>query len=49
MARKIKFTPREIEMLEEMCAFPTAYRLTGKGKDIIANILKKVKKTNEAE
>lgn len=49
MARKIKFTPKEIEMLEEMCSFPTAYRLTGKGKLAIANILKKAKKINETE
>lgn len=49
MARKIKFTPKEIEMLEEMYSFPTAYRLTDKGKGIIANILKKVQKINETE
>ena len=49
MARKIKFTPKEVEMLEEMYSFPTAYRLTGKGKDIIANILKKAQKINETE
>ena len=49
MARKIKFTPKEVEMLEEMNWFPGAYRLTGKGKTAIANILKKVKKINETE
>ena len=49
MTRKIKFTPKEIEMLEEMYSFPTAYRLTGKGKLAIAKKQKKVKKINETE
>ena len=49
MIRKIKFTFKEVEILEEMYLCPTAYRLTGKGKIAIANILKKMKKINETE
>jgi hypothetical protein len=49
MARKIKFTPKEVEMLEEMNLFPGAYNLTGKGKTAIKTIFEKVKKINAQE
>lgn len=49
MAQKIKFTPEEVEMLEEMYPFPIVYRLVGKEKLTIVNTLKKVKKINETE
>lgn len=49
MAREIKFTPEEVEMLEEMNWFPQAYNLTGKGKTAIKTIFEKVKKINAQE
>lgn len=39
MARKIKFTAKEVEMLEEMNWFPQAFNLTGKGKNHYQNHL----------
>lgn len=49
MAKKIKFTPKEVEMLEEMNLFPEVYDLTSKGKTTIKTIFEKVKKINAQE
>ena len=49
MARKIRFTPKEVEMLEEMNWFPGVYGLTNKGKTTIKSIFEKVKKINAQE
>ena len=46
MEQKIKFTPEEVEMLEEMNWFPQVFNLTGKGKAAIKTIFEKVKKIN---
>ena len=46
---KIKFTSKEVEMLEEMNWFPSAFNLTGKGRTTIKTIFEKVKKINETE
>lgn len=42
----MKFTEKEIEMLQEMVDFPTAYKLTDTGVATIKSILKKVETIN---
>ena len=43
----MKFTEREINMLQEMIDFPDSYKLTELGVSTIASILKKVEIINQ--
>lgn len=43
----MKFTEREINMLQEMIDFPGSYKLTEFGVSTIASILKKVEIINQ--
>ena len=45
----MKFTEKEIEMLQEMVDFPDAYHLTLKGVDTIESILKKAETINNQQ
>ena len=42
----MKFTEKEIEMLQEMVDFPSAYKLTDTGVTTIKSILKKAETIN---
>lgn len=44
---KQKFTEKEIDMLQEMVDFPSAYRLTSSGLRLVKSILKKVENVNK--
>jgi hypothetical protein len=43
----MKFTEKEIDMLQEMVDFPSAYKLTKTGVTTIKSILKKVETINK--
>lgn len=45
----MKFTEKEIEMLQEMVDFPTAYKLTDTGVTTIKSILKKAEIINKQQ
>ena len=45
----MKFTEKEIEMLQEMVDFPSAYKLTPKGVATIKSILKKAETINKQQ
>ncbi len=43
----MKFTDKEIQMLEDMIDFPEAFKLTSEGIKTIKSIYKKITETNK--
>jgi hypothetical protein len=44
---KTKFTDQEIDLIQEMIDFPSAYRLMPKGQKAVKSILEKMKTINK--